>query len=172
MKRNLYFLILLPFLILASTIIAAVIAADNSRMPVAGGGVDTWRTKEDAAGIKTLVVKKDPDDAWTFASAASGIVNTTTAVTLKTAAATGVRNYVQSIQVAHATLGAATELAIRDGAGGTVLWRTVLHTTALPTTTVVFDKPLRGSTATLLEVVTLTAVTGGVYVNAQGYFGP
>ena len=34
-----------------------------------------------------------------------------------------------------------------------------------------FQEPLQGSQGNLLEVVTLTAVTGGVYVNAQGYTG-
>lgn len=114
-----------------------------------------------------------PADAWNFASAASGIVNTTTAVTLKTAAAAGVRNYLQSMQINTDTLGSATELAVRDGAAGTVLWRGKLQTTALPMTTINFDPPLKGTAATLMEVVTLTAsVTGGVYVNAQGFTGP
>ena len=36
-----------------------------------------------------------------------------------------------------------------------------------------FSNPLKSTAATLLEVVTLTAsVTGGVYVNAQGYIAP
>lgn len=113
-----------------------------------------------------------PENTWNYAAAASGIVNTTTAVTMKAAAAAGIRNYVNSLQIATDTLGAATELAIRDGASGTVLWRGKLQTTALPQTTINFDPPLRGTAATLLEAVTLTAVTGGVYVNAQGFIAP
>jgi hypothetical protein len=109
---------------------------------------------------------------WNYAAAASGIVNTTTAVTIKTAAGAGFRNYITNIQVSHAALGAATELAIRDGAGGTVLWRMTLATTANENISINFRTPIQGSVNTLLEVVTLTAtVTGGVYANAQGYVG-
>ena len=107
---------------------------------------------------------------WSYAAAASGIVNTTTAVTIKAAA--GARNFLCSLQIQTATLGGATELVVRDGAAGTVIWRTQLQTTALPLTEISFETPLVGSSGNLLEVATLTGVTGGVYVNAQGYVGP
>ena len=113
-----------------------------------------------------------PCDGWSYAAAASGIVSSTTAVTVKAAAANDMRNYVTSIQVQTATLGGATELVLRDGAGGTVLWRTQLQTTALPLCTISFENAIRGSTGTLLEIATLTGVTGGVYVNVQGYVAP
>lgn len=113
-----------------------------------------------------------PAAEWSYAAASGGIDNTTTAVTVKAAGAAGIVNYITSIQICHATLGAATEFAIRDGAGGTVLWRTILHTTALPTVTYNFNNPLRGTAATLTEIVTLTAVTGDVMVNVQGYQAP
>lgn len=106
---------------------------------------------------------------WSYAAATGGIDNSNTAVTIKAAGAAGVRNYVTEIQIAHATLGASTELAIRDGTAGTVLWRTLLHTTAMPTTS--YKVHLMGTAATLLEVITLTAVTGDVLVNVQGYTG-
>lgn len=126
----------------------------------------TWdRTRGTTTGAIVI-----PPAPWVYAAATGGIDNTGTAVTIKAAGAAGVKNYVTQIQIAHATLGASTELAIRDGAGGTVLWRTLLHTTAMPTTT--FDVHLMGTAATLLEVVTLTAVTGDVLVNVQGYTGP
>jgi len=35
-----------------------------------------------------------------------------------------------------------------------------------------FDVPLRGSPGNLLEVAILTAVTGGVYINCQGFTAP
>ena len=109
-------------------------------------------------------------NGWSFASATSGIANTTTAVTLKAAPADNTqRNYITDLQVQSATLGGATELAIRDGAAGTVLWRTQLQTTAMPLVAFNFQSPLQGSPGSLVEVVTLSAVTGGVYVNAQGY---
>ena len=52
--------------------------------------------------------------AWSYAAATGGIANTTTAVTIKAAAGAGKLNYITDIQVSHATLGAATELAIRE----------------------------------------------------------
>ena len=65
-------------------------------------------------------------------------------------------------------------MAIRDGAGGAVLWRTKIGTAGVVNgTSVVFPTPLKGTAATLLEVVTLTAsVTGALYFNATGYAAP
>lgn len=128
----------------------------------------------DANGITT---SSAPTAAtWSYAAASGGIVNTTTAVTIKAASGAGVRNYLRTLTVSHDTLGAATEIAIRDGAGGTVIWRGKLQT---PETDVsggaggmMFDPPLKGTANTLMEVVTLTAtVTGGVFVNASGFTG-
>jgi hypothetical protein len=53
-----------------------------------------------------------------------------------------------------------------------VLWRGTLGTVAVENANCQFPSPLTGSANTLLEVVALTAVTGGVYVNAQGYVAP
>ncbi len=115
-----------------------------------------------------------PEADWTYAAASLGIVNTTTAVTFKAAGAAGLRNYITGIQVMAEALGTATELAIRDGAGGTVLWRVKIGTGGLTNgISHNFAVPLRGTAATLLEVVTLTAsTTGAVYFNAQGYTAP
>ena len=108
---------------------------------------------------------------WYYAAASGGIDTTTTAVTIQAAAGAGLGNYITDIQVSHATLGGATELAVRDGAGGTVLWRMTLNTVANENISVHFGTPLRGSDNTLLEVVTLSSVTGDVLFNAQGYSG-
>lgn len=114
-----------------------------------------------------------PEISWSYAAAASGILNTTTAVTFKAAAAAGIRNYITNIQVMSEALTTATELAIRDGAGGTVLWRIKIPTGGLPTAQFDFAVPLRGTAATLLEIVTLTASgAGAVYFNAQGFTSP
>lgn len=108
---------------------------------------------------------------WSYAAATGGIVNTTTAVTVKAAAGAGLRNYVTGIQILSGVLGAATEIVIRDGAGGTVLWRGYVDTTR-GDFAAEFAVPLVGSVNTLIEVVTLTAtVTGGVRVNLQGFAG-
>lgn len=114
----------------------------------------------------------DDGNDWSYAPAVSGISNTTTAVTIKAAAGALLRNYITAIQVSTTgALGAATVLAIRDGAGGTVLWRLSIPTTINPAGwSFTFPAPLVGTANTLLEVVTLSAsVTGAVYVNVQGY---
>src|SRR3990167_10403605 len=94
---------------------------------------------------------------WSYAAATGGISNTTTPVTVKAAAGAGVRNYVASMQLSADALGAATELAIRDGSAGTVLWRGKLSTAAFAPSFMEFDPPLQGTANTLLEIVTLTA---------------
>jgi hypothetical protein len=111
-----------------------------------------------------------PELEWSYAAAQNGIVNTTTAVTFRAAAGAGLRSYVTGVQVMAEALTTATELAIRDGAGGTVLWRTKIPTGGLPTMNIVFNNPLKSTANTLLEVVTLTASgAGAVYFNAQGF---
>ena len=113
-----------------------------------------------------------PELEWSYAAAAGGILNTTTAVTIKSNVAS-LRNYLTSMQIRAEALTNATELAIRDGAGGTVLWRTKISSSGMIDTQFHFECPLRSTANTLLEVVTLTASgTGAVYFNAQGYVAP
>ena len=109
---------------------------------------------------------------WAYAAAASGIVNTTTAVPLVAAAGGSTRNYITGMQLDWDALGAATEIAVRDGAGGTVLWRGKIQAGSAGSREITFTSPRRGTANTLLEFVTLTAsVTGAVYVNAGGFQG-
>ena len=132
-----------------------------------------WRARVTAGGATVSKPYSIPENDWIYAAANLGIVNTTTAVTIKAAAGAGQRNYITSLQVMAEALGTATELAIRDGAAGTVIWRTKIPTGGLPSVTFNFATPLKGTANTLLEVVTLTAsTTGAVYVNAQGYVAP
>ncbi|MCA3171377.1 MAG: hypothetical protein ING20_11615 [Burkholderiales bacterium] len=132
-----------------------------------------WRARVTAGGATVSKPYSIPENDWVYAAASAGILNTTVAVTIKTAGGAGQRNYITSLQVMAEALGTATELAIRDGAAGTVIWRTKIPTGGLPTTTFNFATPLKGTANTLLEVVTLTAsTTGAVYVNAQGYVAP
>ena len=125
-------------------------------------------------GRQIVRLNSIPENEWQYAAASGGITNTTTAVTLVAAQASGVRNYLTSLQLSSDALGAATEIAIRDGAGGTVLWRGKIGMAGITgVSTIQFSNPLKSTAATLLEVVTLTAsLTGGVYVNAQGYIAP
>lgn len=110
------------------------------------------------------------ESTWSYSAAGSGIVNTNTAVTVK-AAVPLMRNYITALEIMAEALTNATEFVVRDGAGGTVLWRTKIPTTGLLNgLTAEFDPPLFGSVNTLLEICTLTASgTGAVYANLQGY---
>lgn len=127
----------------------------------------TWdRARGNTTGLITI-----KPQGWVYAAATGGIDNSSTAVTIKAAAGAGIRNYLTSLQIDNDTLGAATEIAIRDGAGGTVLWRGKLQTAA-GSRSVVFDNPIFSTANTLLEFLTVTAVTGDVLVNAQGYTAP
>lgn len=118
------------------------------------------------------VIITEVSTQWSYTSGTSPILsNTTTAVTIKAAAATGVRNYVDSCQIGSTALGASVPFAIRDGAGGTVLWADRPPTAGWLTPVVInFLPPLKGTAATLLEVVTTTADTSGTFdVNCQGH---
>lgn len=109
---------------------------------------------------------------WSYAAGAGGITNSTTAATVKTAAGASIRNYVEALELSWDSLGTATEVAIRDGAAGTVLYRTKLPNGSAGRETVKFGTALKGTANTLLEVVTLTATgTGSVFANLQGWTG-
>lgn len=107
-----------------------------------------------------------PASSWTYAAASGGIVNTT-GVTAKAAAGAGIRNYVTRAQIINGHATVSTDIQIRDGASGTVLWRGFAQAGG-GGVTAVFDPPLRGSANTLIEVACGT--TGSAtYFNLQGY---
>ena len=87
----------------------------NTPTPLAVGGYvlngsGAWdRQRGDVNGI--VVQSALSTATWNYATATGGIVNTTTAVTIKTAAGASVRNYLKNLQISADTLGAATELA-------------------------------------------------------------
>lgn len=166
MRRYLAALVLAVCGLFAANVIAQTVQFNGTTT------LDTGGTRTGPIIVSPLtplpIFQGGASTGWISAAGASGIVNTTTAVTIKAAAGAGIKNIVNSCQIATDALGAATELAIRDGAGGTVLWRGKLQTAALPQMTIVFQAPLVGTANTLLEVLTLTGVTGGVYVNCQG----
>lgn len=160
--------------------IAHSTAATSNPVPVGGRTIttlDTTLTNGDtcyqmftSAGQLIQKPYGSAENDWQYAAAASGILNTTTAVTIKAAAAASIRNYITGINVFHESLTTATELAIRDGAAGTVIWRTKIQSGAAGRFDITFPTPLKGTAATLLEVVTLTASgAGAVYFNANGY---
>ena len=115
-----------------------------------------------------------PENEWSYVAASGGITNTTTPVDLVGGAGSGVRNYVTSLQLYSDTLGTATEIIIRDGAGGSILWRSKIGTAGTGgTQNIRFHPPIRGSTNTVMQFACVTATgTGSIYVNAQGYKAP
>ena len=65
-----------------------------------------------------------------------------------------------------------TEFSIRDGAGGTVLWRTRLPALAVGGHIVVdLLCPLKSTANTLLEVICATT-SSETFFNAQGFVAP
>lgn len=109
-----------------------------------------------------------PELEWSYVAASGGITNTT-GVTIKAAAAAGIRNYLTGLQLANNSA-TATDVQIRDGAAGTVLWRGFLPANS-PLVNIQFQSPIKGTAATLLEVACGTTGTA-TYVNAQGYTAP
>jgi hypothetical protein len=109
-----------------------------------------------------------PGSTWTYAAPAGGLVSTT-AVTIKSAAGAGIRNYITRIDCVNSHQTTSTELVINDGAAGTVLWRGWLQA-AGGGYAISFDPPLRGTANTLLEIDEVTATgTAGVVFNCSGF---
>lgn len=109
-----------------------------------------------------------PENTWSYAGISGGITNTS-AATIKAAAAAGYRNYCANGDVTNPSA-VASEFLLRDGAGGTILHRGYVEATA-KRTPLVFTPPLRGTAATLMEVVMLTTGTQ-TYFNFQGWIAP
>lgn len=134
----------------------------------------TWdRMRGDANGL--VVLPGLASTYWSYANGATGILsNTTTAVTIKTAAGASVRNFIDSCTINTTAFGAAVPLVIRDGAAGTIIWSQTVPTAGwLTPVNIQFRMPLRGTANTLLEIATPTANTSGtVYVSCQGHTGP
>ena len=150
-------------------------------------GIECRTSSKTSVGNSTLVrpiatvdgrqiVRLDsiPENEWSYVAASGGITNTTTPVDIVGGAGSGVRNYVTSLQLYSDTLGTATEIILRDGAGGSILWRSKIGTAGTgDTQNIRFHPPIRGSTNTIMQFACLTATgTGSIYVNAQGYKAP
>lgn len=156
---------------------AGLFARTSDQTTLANAKSSYWTA--DTRGIPIVRHWAIPESTLSYAAASGGISNTTTAVTIIAAQAAGIRIYLLSLDIScNSGTFTETEIAIRDGAGGTVLWRGVIpaSTAAVPMQpkTFPFDVPLRGTAATLMEIVTLTATGSGtkVYVNAKGFLAP
>jgi hypothetical protein len=154
----------------ASATVNPVLAAITARSTEPGA--NTNGTVVVPQGTQTGKVVNLPyaieNNGWSYAAAAGGLV-TTTGVTVKAAAGAGIRNYITDIDVVNSHPTQGTEIVIRDGASGTVIWRTY----AAPAGGGIdkhFTKALRGSANTLVEIAEGTATAStGVYVNLSGY---
>lgn len=110
-----------------------------------------------------------PELSWSYAAASGGITNTT-GVTAKAAAGAGLRNYITGVDVVNGHATVSTDVQIRDGAAGTVLWRGFAQAAGGGVART-FDPPLRGTANTLVEIACGT--TGSAtYFNLTGYTGP
>lgn len=108
----------------------------------------------------------NPNQTWSSAAASGGIVNTT-GVTAKAAAGANIRNYITHVSVVNGHATVDTDVQIRDGAAGTVLWRGFAKA-AGGGVSESFDPPLRGTANTLVEIANGT--TGAAtYFNCQGF---
>lgn len=120
-------------------------------------------------GKQIVWMRAAPELSWQYAAAASGIVSSVADVVLNAALAT-YRNYLVSIELSHDLLSAVTEFVIKDGA--TIIHRGKLQVAAVESLELTFDPPLRCTVNTALNFALLSSVTGGVYVNAQGFTAP
>jgi hypothetical protein len=140
----------------------------RSTEPTAVADADRVNAVGSLLGKQVVLPHAIPASTWNYAAAAGGLVSTT-GVTAKAAAGVGIRNYVKSAQVINSHQTISTEVLIRDGAAGTVLWRGWAQA-AGGGASVQFDPPLRGTANTLIEIAEVTATaTAGVLVNLQGY---
>lgn len=139
----------------------------RSTEPTAVDDGDVVRKLHSLLGKQVTLLGSLPGSTWSYAAESGGITDTT-ARTIKAAAGAGIRNYLVALQAVNAHATVSTEIAVRDGASGTVIWRFWLRANGANVGVINFDPPLRGSANTLLEVVCITTGTA-TYINAQGY---
>lgn len=138
----------------------------RSTSPTAVGDGDVVRAQATLLGKQVVYPWAIPASSWSYAAASGGIVNTT-GVTIKAAGGAGVRIYLTDLHVINGHATVSTDVQIRDGASGTVLWRGFAQA-AGGGISIHFSTPLRGTANTLLEVACGTTGSA-VYVNATGF---
>lgn len=113
---------------------------------------------------------------WSYTSPAGGLVNYGGLIILKNVAATGIKNYVTSLQLSSTALLVATEFVIQDITGA-VLFRQWMPLTGYPTAVnITFNNPLvstgSGANSRLLAGSTVAAgAATAIYISAQGFEG-
>lgn len=125
---------------------------------VAGDAARTTMTSGAATVTYPFAV---PEAAWQ----ATGVLTTATATALKAAGAAGIRNYVTSFQYQN-TSATATTVLIQDNTT-TIAQFNAPASMALPAT-VSFGVPIRGTAATVLNVICGTTGSNTLF-NAQGF---
>lgn len=131
-----------------------------------GDAVDLTAT---TTGSLTVSMNTIPEEWNQDAVSSDSGITTSGETNIKGAAAAGIRRYVTSFQLSNASA-TATLVKIRDGSGGTVLWKIKLPANMSPTN-FMLGSPLKSSAATalVLEVVTAGAE---VHMSAQGFNAP
>lgn len=126
---------------------------------------------DSAGNLKVAVAGTPANSSNIWGYTAAGAAPATSQTLVKAAAGAGLRNYIKSAQISHATLGAAVEYIIQDGS--TALWRGILQTAASDAGayTLNFDPPLMGTANTAVNITFSAGTTGNVYTNIQGYVG-
>lgn len=138
----------------------------RSAEPTAVGTADATQALGSLLGKQVTLDYAIPPSTWTYAAASGGITNTT-GVTAKAAAGAGIRNYITGVQAINGHATVSTDVQIRDGASGTVLWRGFAQA-AGGGCAAQFNPPLRGTANTLVEVACGTTGTA-TYINLQGF---
>jgi len=102
---------------------------------------------------------------WKYAGVVGGIINTTETTILSGVA--GKVPVITNLQIKNASA-VASEYVIRDGVGGTIIFRGHLSASMLNCDEINFDCDLVGTSGNALTLTVLTTATV-TYVNAQGY---
>lgn len=133
---------------------------------VTGGQTTDWVATVDGKAVNMPYAIQG--SRWKYVAAANGLV-TTSGVTAKAAGGAGIRNCVVSGQVINENGTTSTEVELRDGASGTVMWRGWAQAGG-GGAAFQFPVPVCGTANTLVEVAENTATaTNGVIFNLQGY---
>lgn len=147
--------------------ISAIGAGDSGKNGTGITDADyAWRSVRVSAANQ-LVTKEfaEADSDWQYATPVASPITVSTAVAMKAAAGTGIRNYVTGF-TAYNNSATASVISIQDGT-------TVIYTDYLPANgaiRVTFPTPLRGTANTAMNVVLATAATS-TFVSAQGFIG-
>lgn len=156
--------------VLAPVPISAEIRSTNK---AAGTSGNTMRPVATLVGVMVQRPWSIPELELAGAAASGGVSNSTADQTLAASAGAGIRNYLTQFDLMCEALGTASEITIRDGSGGTVLWRTKVGTAGLPLTSVTFPNPKKTTAATALIWKMETASgTGACFGNGSVFQAP